>query len=254
MRKKDQVHKYYFDRPELFEEIHKGRFEKEPKFLMRIFRKYGKVSHILDVGCGTGSHLAKLRAQGLTGIGIDLNEHMIEFARKQYPTIRFERKDMRKLKYRAQFDAVMCLCSTFAYNTTNEDVVASLVGFNKALKKGGLLILDLFNAISLIQRKQFRTKIEETYEKFALGCEITPKIDEDNQSLIETRSIYHTKDNKLVKSDVTEYRLFFPQEMRYFLETNGFKLLRVYGDYDLKRNTLKKSNDKIRLLVIAKKK
>ena len=47
-------------------------------------------------------------------------------------------------------------------------------------------------------------------------------IDEARQIQIATQSVFRIDDRQLVQSDVTEFRLFFPQELRYFLETNAF--------------------------------
>ncbi len=48
---------------------------------------------------------------------------------------------------------------------------------------------------------------------------------------------------------VTEFRLFFPQELRYFLETGAFRFLRFYGDFDVERTSL----DGTRLIAVAQK-
>jgi ubiquinone/menaquinone biosynthesis C-methylase UbiE len=47
-------------------------YEKETHFLDKIFSQ-NQVSTVLDVGCGTGSHLSKLAQYGYIGYGIDLN-------------------------------------------------------------------------------------------------------------------------------------------------------------------------------------
>ncbi len=251
MTNKNQVEKYYFDNPEIWEELNTGRFNREPIFLEKIFKKYGKVKNVLDVGCGTGSHLNKLSELGFTGVGIDLNKNMIKFAKEKYPHLKFEVKDMRKLNYSNQFDAILCLCTTFCYNTSNEDVVAALKSFHKALKKGGLLIIETFNPIAFLEKKKFVRTIEETdnYKKFGLKSVNEHWIDETQQQMIERRTVYRLKDNKKLKSDLTKFRLFFPQEMKYFLETNGFKFQDFYGDYDIKYKKL----DKFRLITISKK-
>jgi len=44
-------------------------------------------------------------------------------------------------------------------------------------------------------------------------------VDEARQVQIATQSVFRIDDRQLVQSDVTEFRLFFPQELRYFLET-----------------------------------
>jgi SAM-dependent methyltransferase len=47
-------------------------YEKETCFLDKIFSQ-NQIKTVLDVGCGTGSHLSKLTQYGYDGEGIDLN-------------------------------------------------------------------------------------------------------------------------------------------------------------------------------------
>ena len=49
--------------------------------------------------------------------------------------------------------------------------------------------------------------------------------------MIEWRSVFQLKTNSKVRTDMTEYRLFFPQEFRYFLERNGFRHVDFFGDF-----------------------
>ena len=251
MPRHNPANKYYFDNPEIWEEISKGRFKREPPFLQQIFKRHGTVKHILDVGCGTGSHLNTLTEMGFTGLGIDLNEYMIAFAKEKYPYLHFEVQDMKQLSYTNQFDAIICLCTTFCYNTTNEEVVAALQSFYKALKKDGILIIETFNPIVFLEKVKFESTIEKAknYEKFGLRSVSKQWVDETEQQLIERRTVYKLEDKQEVKSDLTTYRLFFPQEMRYFLASNGFKFQDFYGNYDLED----KQVDKFRLITVSKK-
>lgn len=246
---KSPVNKYYFDKPEIWEEVSRNRFEEESKFLVEIFRRYGKVKNILDVGCGTGSHLNKLSKHGFVCEGIDLNKNMIGFAKKQYPHIKFEVGDMKKLKYSNKFDAIICLCTTFCYNTSNEDVVEALNSFYKSLRKGGLLVLETFNSISFIEKIKFEKKIEKIdYGKFGIRSIEENSINPNKQLLIEKRT-FISSNGKRLKTDLTKYRMFFPQEMRFFLESAGFKLLGFYGGYQTKHKNL----DGFRLITVSKK-
>ncbi|NBV29692.1 class I SAM-dependent methyltransferase, partial [bacterium] len=46
-------------------------------------------SKILDVGCGTGHHVASLAAKNLEVIGVDVSPSMIKKAKEQYPQDNF---------------------------------------------------------------------------------------------------------------------------------------------------------------------
>jgi SAM-dependent methyltransferase len=193
--------------------------------------------------------LRALQRLGFSGTGIDLNENMLAYARARSEDIDFERRDMRSLGYEAQFDAAFSLCTTFSYNTTNEEIAAALNSIYKSLRKKGVLVIETFNPISFIDKLEFLRHIEqrEIYEGHGVFTTIDHEIDERNQHLIETRSIYDAKTGEERQSDVTRFRLFFPQEMRYFLETNGFDFKGFYGSYDKDDQDL----GKFRLITIS---
>ena len=45
---------------------------------------------ILDIGCGTGHHVAKFEEQKLSAMGIDISESMIDQAKQNYPGYSFK--------------------------------------------------------------------------------------------------------------------------------------------------------------------
>jgi SAM-dependent methyltransferase len=243
------VDKYLFDHPEIWEQNNQARFDRETPFLAEVFRRYGSVERVLDVGCGTGGHLDRLSQFGLIGTGVDLNERMLDYARTARPHLRFHVSDMRALPYDDEFEAVVCLCTTFSYNTTNEDVVTALGCFHRALRSGGLVVIDVFNPIRFIKTRGYLEEIEQVWESFNLRHVTAHDIDEVRQLQIATQSVFRIDDGRLLQSDVTEYRLFFPQELRYLLETSAFQFLRFYGDFDIERTSL----DGTRLIAVAQK-
>lgn len=243
------VEKYLFDHPAIWEQNNQSRFDREPRFLAEVFRRHGSVKRVLDVGCGTGGHLDHLSQLGVTGTGVDLNERMLNYARTARPHLRFHAADMRALPFEEEFDAVICLCTTFSYNTTNEDVVTALGCFHRSLRPGGLVVIDVFNPIRLIQTRGYLDEIEQVWESFNLRYVTAHDIDEVRQLQIATQSVFRTEDRELVQSDVTEFRLFFPQELRYFLETNAFRFLRFYDGFDIDSTSL----DGARLIAVAQK-
>lgn len=248
---KSQANKYYFNHPEIYEAVNKSRVVKEAKFLTQTFSKYGNVTTVLDAGCGSGNHLNEFAKLGFTGIGIDLNKNMVKYARHKYPDLQFQIADMRSLPFSNQFDAIICLCTTFSYNITISDIEAALKSFSKALKKNGILIIETFNPIAFIEKRKFKNTITElgAYKAMGLRSTVKMKVDERNQLLIENRSIFDLSTDKLIKKDLTKYRMFFPQEMKYLLQQQGFKFLELYGGYDMSHKEL----NEFRLITVAKK-
>ncbi|MDW7979285.1 MAG: methyltransferase domain-containing protein [Verrucomicrobiales bacterium] len=124
---------------------------------------------ILDVGCGHGRATAELAARVPRGfvLGIDNSPEMIAFARAafppaQFPNLRFELMDARKLEFSEEFDIVF---SNAALHWV-DDHPAFLRGAAAALRPGGRLLVacggkgnahDVFLAIrAVIRRAEWR--------------------------------------------------------------------------------------------------
>lgn len=253
---KDQSHKYYFDHPVIWEGLRRHSIEKEIDFLKYIFSDHGRIKKVLDVGCGTGLHAYHLTKLGYQTVGVDLNPHMISYAKNHYPESKFYIADMRTLDtlhIKDEFDVVLCLCTTFTYNLTMKEIMVTLKNFYKILSKSGILIIEIFNPISFLEKNRFEGSFfledEGLYRTLDLRVDVYHSIDERRQILLEVKKVYSFRNDKLLKKDQTEFRLLFPQEIRFYLQQSGFAVIEQYGRYDINYTTL----DRTRLITIARK-
>jgi SAM-dependent methyltransferase len=99
-------------------------------------------SRILDVGSGTGHHVAELSIQGLDVLGIDISPSMVEKARAVFPKYKFEVADATNSGEFGpnMFTHIMCMYFTIYYI---EDKMQFFQNCMKWLKPGGYLILHL---------------------------------------------------------------------------------------------------------------
>ncbi len=99
----------------------------------------------MEAGCGTGRLMAIMEENGYEVTGLDLSPEMLEIARTR---CRGEliRQDMREIRVSETFDALLCLGSGFTYMQTEGDVDRALRSFADALREGGMLIFDNFDA------------------------------------------------------------------------------------------------------------
>lgn len=95
---------------------------------------------LLDIACGTGSHLQYFN--DYNRVGIDLNPEMVKLAKQKIPEAEIKEMDMTALKINKNFDVVMCLFSSIGYILEKEKLIQTIKGFTDHLKKGGVLIIQ----------------------------------------------------------------------------------------------------------------
>lgn len=100
------------------------------------------VSVILDVGSGTGHHVAKMAEKGLNAVGIDNSQAMIQQANENYPQYDFQlgsALDINQYKNNS-FTHILCLYFTIYYFDNKETFFNNCMEW---LMPGGYLVLHL---------------------------------------------------------------------------------------------------------------
>jgi SAM-dependent methyltransferase len=96
---------------------------------------------LLDVACGTGSHLTLLRSW-YEVVGLDLDARMLSIARRRCPDVRFYRSDMATFDLGRRFDAVICLFSSIGYARTRGRLQRTLETFARHTAPGGVVLVE----------------------------------------------------------------------------------------------------------------
>jgi SAM-dependent methyltransferase len=160
---KTSQHKLYTDLAWLYDKIYPRIFDYRELFeSIEGFLDTHQCRSILDVACGTGRLMAILEKEGYDVTGLDLSQEMLDIAKTRCKG-KLLRQDMREMHVDRTFDALLCLGRSFGYMLTDDDASRALEGFCKALRDGGILVLDSFDA-EITRRYQFGDWREAVYE------------------------------------------------------------------------------------------
>jgi SAM-dependent methyltransferase len=100
------------------------------------------VGRVLDVGCGDGVLLARLRSQGWDCKGLDASADMVRAARRRVGRTRISIGDARRLGRVGPVGLVTALGDVVNHLGSTRALQAFLRGARKALQPGGYLVLD----------------------------------------------------------------------------------------------------------------
>lgn len=102
---------------------------------------------LLELGCGTGSLTELMAGYGYDMIGVDCSEEMLGLAMDKRVEsghdILYLLQDMRKFELYGTVRAVLSICDSMNYLTSEEDLLAVFKLVNNYLDPGGLFLFDL---------------------------------------------------------------------------------------------------------------
>lgn len=200
------------------------------RLVQRVMKRAGNA--VLDVGCATGSVCRLLRERGAKAVGLDINSRFVTAARRKDPNGEYHVENMRNFELGQRFDLIICLGTTFAYNLTTQEVLKTLQNFKAHLKPGGYVVIDVLNAAAFLGPRPFQpcTQHKSVRDGFRATATIRHSLDLRTQRM--TEQVSWRINGKHVRRDSPErQRLFFPQELRFYLEAAGFDGVRLTDSY-----------------------
>lgn len=124
---------------------HWKNYRRESETIHRIVQRFTRSpgSDLLDVACGTGSHIVHLRRHYHV-MGVDRSPAMLRVARRKCPEVRFAIANMLDLELGRTFDVITCLFSSIAYARTYRNLRRAFASFAQHLKPGGVVVVEPF--------------------------------------------------------------------------------------------------------------
>ncbi|WP_431798382.1 class I SAM-dependent methyltransferase (plasmid) [Cupriavidus metallidurans] len=187
----------------------------------------GVPASILDIGCGTGRDLHRLSQRSPDCVGVDTVQSMIDYANREYPGISFQLGDMRGIRLDRKFDVVMTLGSGLNYMLTNEDLECAMETFRVHSHAHSLLIIEPFNTASCIAPLSPPLRFDISHQEVSAVGTAEYRWHPRRQVFERRRTWSFGEGREDAYADGFNLRLLFSQELKYFLDKNGFYVLDI---------------------------
>lgn len=203
--------KRYYNSPQYLQE-HKDyltpvRTRLEVAFLIKKL-KLKKSDRVLDLACGNGRHAIELARHGYSILGVDLSRYLIEQAKQATikaglddSNVKFIQQNVEQLRLTEKFDRAYMLFADLGVL----NVSRVLAGARKALKSGGLFILDSDSIFRLVEYLRTHPRAPFTFNTKRLELE--------------------------AKASSEKVRYYMPTELSSLLKSNGLQPHKFFGNY-----------------------
>lgn len=196
-------------------------------------------SVILDAGCGTGSYSVELARRGYAVTGLDVSDALLSVARakaeKAAACVTFRVGDLLELPRRPKYDGVLC-------RGVLNDLIDSrcrqqaLVSLGRALRTGGILVLDVRDWTNSALKKEKEPVFERTVE---IDCgtlafrSLTRLEYETRRLLIKESYMFRRNDGTTTTAEYDfVMRCWTREELQEGLNNAGAGSVVYFGDYD----------------------
>jgi cyclopropane fatty-acyl-phospholipid synthase-like methyltransferase len=214
----------------IYNKIYKNKkYPKEAKYIISILKK-NKILNgdILELGSGTGNHAKYLIKKKYNVTGVEKSSSMITFAKK-IPKLKCILGDVRKVRLKKKFNAVISLFHVINYMLTPPDLNNFFKTANVHLNNNGLLIFDTWHDRSIKIKKLTDFKVFKIDNYFIKRIS-TSKIVKNK--IIDIRFKFIITHNKKMISTFSEkhlIRYFSFREIMSNAKKNNFKLISRLG-------------------------
>ncbi len=201
----------------------------EADFVLDLANRFGcSPKSLLDMGCGTGRHLAEFAKRGLKCDGFDLSEEMLAQARKRLDgqAVDLASGNLTTFENGKQYDLVVSMFAVVGYLVKNEDLLAGLRTARKHLNEGGVFIFDNWFGPAVLAQKPETRRHEYKDGDDVIVRAVTPELDPVGQNVVVNYEVTVTRDGEIAKQTKEAHcmRYMFVQEMALAMQTAGLEL------------------------------
>ncbi|MCI4670451.1 MAG: methyltransferase domain-containing protein [Bacteroidia bacterium] len=181
-------------------------------------------SKILDLACGSGRHSRMFHEKGFQVFGYDLAPRRVQEAIEQSPDeIVFRIHDMRLPFPDGEFHLVANLFTSFGYFEKDEENLSTLSNIYESMKVGAWFVLDYLNVPYIIDNLVARNS------KRIDNIDFQIQRSADKNNIFKEVKI---NDGEKRLSFIEKIRAFEEKDLKLLLESSGFEVIKILGDYN----------------------
>lgn len=185
---------------------------------------------VLDLGCGTGRHMALFSEKGYKVAGVDRSPEMLKLAKQNLNAVHTESAlyegDVRTIRINQSFDVVMALFHVMSYQVGNQDLRQAFATAQEHLKEGGLFLFDCWYGPGVLtDLPEIRTKEFENEDVKLKRISVPKMYAEENRVDVQFDLRFYDK-KKQESSELKEIhvmRYLFNTELELLFEEFGFE-------------------------------
>lgn len=138
----EELYQDYYKYSDFYDIFNKYRsYNRETRFILNVAKNK---KYLLDLGCGTGTHLNILENLGYKVTGIDKSENMVNLAKEKVKSDIFK-ADILDFKLDEKYDAIISMHSVFNHLKSYDEFEKAFSNALDHLNSKGVMIIDLDN-------------------------------------------------------------------------------------------------------------
>ncbi|MFA6924569.1 MAG: class I SAM-dependent methyltransferase [Bacteroidales bacterium] len=212
-------------------------YNAEIDFILKLANKNGLLNpkNVLDIGCGTGGHIVPLAQKKIFVKGFDLSENMIDYAKNKIQKENLQQYSKveigNAIDYRDnnKYDLVIAMFAVMGYLNKTEDILSAIETVKTHLNQNGLFIFDFwFGPAVLHNLPETRIQEFELNNKKIIRL-VQPELNVlENTVTVNYKMIKFNSENSIEQSSEShKMRYFFINELGYFFNINGLKIIDI---------------------------
>lgn len=206
-------------------------YEAESEYVLAKIRRFCETPRRwLDIGCGTGRHLAYLHSLGLDVEGVDVSQAMITRARLLHRGIPFHVGGAQDFRLPGDRDVVSMLFHVMSYQTSDAMVREAMMAVERCLSARGVFAFDFWNSDAVLRDPPGRRLRQIQIDGRSLLRLSTPVMRPDRNGIdVRYEFRWDSPIGTLEHEEVHALRHFTGGELERFLQEAGMRLLTSEG-------------------------